>query len=88
MRRYFVPIGVPRPGTALPELPAVPDDLARLGTVFVESLGYTPVTLPQNPSASELRDGLNQWLSASALTDADTVVNNYSGHRHVEVTGQ
>lgn len=86
-RRYFLPIGVPQPGISLPNLPAVRRDLARMRTVFVGSLGYAPVTLPPNPSASELRQGLNHWLRQTALTDDDAVVIYYSGHGHIDVTG-
>jgi hypothetical protein len=87
MTRFFIPIGVPSPGETLPELPGVAGDLDRLRSVFVDGLGYTPGPLLDNPSAAELRAGLNRWLAETKLTSEDAVVIYYSGHGHIAPTG-
>lgn len=79
--RFFIPIGVPRPGGCLRDLAAVPDDLVRLKALFGDGgLGYRTVVIPENPSALEVQAALCRWLAHADLDHRDAVVIYYSGH--------
>lgn len=80
-RRFFIPIGIPRPGGSLRDLAAVPHDLVRLEDLFGDrGLGYRMVAMPENPSALEVQAALCRWLAHADLDHRDAVVIYYSGH--------
>jgi len=78
-RRFFVPIGVGRPGGDLRDLDRVPDDIVRLSRLFA-ARGYSVVSFAANLTAAELRAAFANWLERCSLGPADNVTVYFSGH--------
>lgn len=78
-RRFFLSIGVDRPGGLFRDLPAVPQDQARMNRTFDE-LGYLAGPRLRNPSAADLRAVIQSWLARAQLTRRDAMVIYFSGH--------
>ncbi|WP_030206793.1 caspase family protein [Streptomyces sp. NRRL S-87] len=80
--RYLVAAGTRRyRDAALPELPAVPGDVAAVVSLF-GSMGYERVLaeVSDDPGAGDLEDALADWCASAALSAEDVVVVYYAGH--------
>ncbi|MFJ5547365.1 caspase family protein [Streptomyces sp. NPDC093225] len=80
--RYLVAAGTRHyRDAALPELPAVPGDVAALVSLF-GSMGYERVLaeVSDDPGAGDLEDALADWCASAALSAEDVVVVYYAGH--------
>lgn len=79
IRRFFVPIGVGRPGGRLRPLDGVPRDLEGMTRIF-EARGYQAVPVGPDLDAAGLRAALGRWLDEAAPGPADAAVLYFSGH--------
>lgn len=78
-RRFFLPIGVERPGGTLRDLAGVPGDLERMRDVFA-GRGYDVVPFANDPTPASLRDGFAEWLERAQPGHQDAVTIYFSGH--------
>ncbi|MFF7977172.1 FxsC protein [Streptomyces sp. NPDC007905] len=80
-RRFLITIGVSQFMLDLPELPQVPQDVARVREAF-EALGYTPVLpeLANNPSTSTVLRNIEAWAHSKNVRPSDVVVVYFASH--------
>jgi uncharacterized caspase-like protein len=78
-QRFFVPIGVGRPGGSLRDLDAVSLDLERMSRLF-EARGYSTVSIAPDLDVAGLRAALGRWLDKASPGPADAAVLYFSGH--------
>lgn len=78
-RRFFLPIGMDRPGGVLRDLARVGADVATMTRLF-SGLGYRRVRLPRNLTAKALHSQLDRWLDRTVPGQEDALVVYYTGH--------
>ncbi|MFI7300245.1 FxsC protein [Streptomyces sp. NPDC050121] len=87
-RRFLITVGVSRFPNSLPELPQVPEDIARVRETF-EALGYTPVLpeLADNPSTSAVLRNIEAWARSKRVRPSDVVVVYFASHTTIMADG-
>ncbi|MEV7152939.1 FxsC protein [Streptomyces sp. NPDC093084] len=87
-RRFLITIGVSRFPNSLPELPQVPEDIARVREAF-ETLGYTPVLpeLGDNPSTATVLRNIEDWARSKRVHPSDVVVVYFASHTTIRPDG-
>lgn len=60
--RFFIAIGVPRPGDSFKTLLRVTTDIEKMKRVFVETLRYEDIPVAENLTANQVRDRVTEGL--------------------------